>query len=87
MSQEPVPPSFLIIYEKSINMSLMLLCWDIGTRTQNNRTRICCVANYTISQSRIASVKDALFLICGCKVNAFFCTDQILFDFFYLFAL
>ena len=73
--------------EKSINIALMLLCWDIGTRTQNNRTRICCVANYTISQARVTSEKDALFLICGCKGTAFFRTDQILFDFFYVFAL
>ena len=24
--------------------------WDTRARTRNNRTRICCVANYTISQ-------------------------------------
>ena len=26
--------------------------WDTRARTRNNRTRICCVANYTISQSK-----------------------------------
>ena len=46
------------------NLSAMLaVCWDIGTRTQNNRTRICCVANYTISQSMYEtfSVRHRLF--------------------------
>ena len=30
---------------KSVSFS-----WDTRARTRNNRTRICCVANYTISQ-------------------------------------
>ena len=37
--------------KKASEFSLKPFCgWDTRARTRNNRTRICCVANYTISQ-------------------------------------
>ena len=53
------------------------LCWDTWTRTMNNRTRICCVANYTISQfsfsnSRMRTPLSEL----RCKGSAFSETDK-----------
>ena len=47
-------------------------CWDIWTRTINNRTRICCVANYTISQFLSATTdRVPLFRNCDAKVVVF----------------
>ena len=42
------------------------------TRTLNNRTRICCVANYTIPQSLVASADIPCLAKCGAKVDVFF---------------
>ena len=47
-------------------------CCGTRTRTLNNRTRICCVANYTIPQSPVASTNKPCPSKCGAKVDVFF---------------
>lgn len=44
-------------------------CWGIRTRTRKNRTRICCVANYTIPQAVFAC--NSTLAVCECKGSAF----------------
>lgn len=54
-----------------------LFGWDTRTRTLNNRTRICCVANYTISQSLLP-----FLLKSGAKLEYYFETSKTFADFF-----
>ena len=47
--------------------------WDTRARTKNNRTRICCVANYTISQFSSSNLRKSTPLSeLRCKGTAFF---------------
>ena len=51
--------------------------WDTRARTRNNRTRICCVANYTISQFSFGkSRKSTPLPEMRCKGSAFLETDK-----------
>ena len=49
-------------------------CWGIRTRTRKNRTRICCVANYTIPQAVLAC--NSTLAVCECKGSAFLYTGK-----------
>ena len=57
--------------------------WDTRARTRNNRTRICCVANYTISQFSFSKLgKSTPFSELRCKGSANFTHYKIKFNFF-----
>ena len=59
--------------------------WDTRARTRNNRTRICCVANYTISQFYCSNSLEApLISELRCKGSAFPETDKGFWIFFSL---
>ena len=58
--------------------------WDTRARTRNNRTRICCVANYTISQFSFSNPrKSAPLPEMRCKGSAYFGHDKIKRDIFF----
>lgn len=58
--------------------------WDTRARTRNNRTRICCVANYTISQFSFSNPrKSAPLPEMRCKGSAFLETDKGFGNFFF----
>ena len=59
--------------------------WDTRARTRNNRTRICCVANYTISQFFFQQCwKERPSFELRCKGSAFPETDKGFWIFFSL---
>ena len=63
--------------KKDLKHCLTSFGWDTRARTRNNRTRICCVANYTISQFYCSnSLEDTLISELRCKGSAFRETDK-----------
>ena len=48
---------------------IALFCWVTRTRTLNNRTKICCVTDYTMTQSLLKS---------GCKIRLIFYSGKAL---------
>ena len=68
----------LAVYAKAASLG-----WDTRARTRNNRTRICCVANYTISQFSFSNVgKECPSFELRCKGSAFWENGKGFGDFF-----